>query len=175
MSTSLKLPARRLRLAALAVAALVGLAACSTGGTTPDAGSVTSGSLAASGFHVNEPTVPDLTGVFGTITNSGATFIRLTGVTVPASVAESASMHETVTVDGEMKMQELAAGIPVPAQGSVVLKPGGLHIMLMKPTVAVGEQVPLTLSFSDGTSLTIQAEVTAPSAASTSSSPSGSM
>jgi copper(I)-binding protein len=163
------------RWATVAAAALIGLTACSSGDSSPDPGRATSGAIAASAFHVNEPSVPERTGAFGTITNSSTSFVRLTQVTVPASIAESASLHETVMVDGEMKMQELADGIPVPAQGKVVLESGGLHIMLMKPTISVGQKLPLTLTFSDGTTLTVEAEVTAPSTGTMSPSSSSSM
>jgi copper(I)-binding protein len=175
MSTPIRLSARRAPWVVVAAAALFAVTACSSGGSSPDPGRATSGAITASAFHVNEPSVPERTGAFGTITNSSSSFVRLTQVTVPASIAESASLHETVMVDGEMKMQELADGIPVPAQGKVVLESRGLHIMLMKPTISVGQKVPLTLMFNDGTTVTVEADVTAPSADTMSPSSGGSM
>jgi copper(I)-binding protein len=77
-------------------------------------------------------------------------------------MAESAAIHETVTKDGEMVMQEVPAGLPVPAGGQLVLKSGGFHVMLMNPKVTVGQLVPLTLTFSDGTTLTTEAPVKTP-------------
>jgi copper(I)-binding protein len=45
-------------------------------------------------------------------------------------------------------MQEVAQ-IDVPAGGSVELKPGGYHVMLMKlaAPIAAGDSVPVTLTF----------------------------
>jgi hypothetical protein len=63
-------------------------------------------------------------------------------------------------VDGQMVMQPKKGGITVKAGGSAVLEPGGDHIMLMDlpGPVKVGDDVMLTLTFDDGTTL----EVTAP-------------
>jgi copper(I)-binding protein len=71
-------------------------------------------------------------------------------------------------VDGAMKMQEVSGGVPVPPGGQLVLKSGGYHVMLMMPTVTVGQTVPLTLGFSDGSKVTVDAMVTAPSSMSAS-------
>jgi copper(I)-binding protein len=49
-----------------------------------------------------------------------------------------------------------------------VLKSGGFHVMLMMPTVTVGQTVPLTLGFSDGSKVTVDAMVKAPSSMSAS-------
>jgi copper(I)-binding protein len=165
---------------ALAVAlasAVLALTACSSGGstsaTTPASASPTS-ALTVSAAYINEPTVPERTGAFATIANAGTTAISLTSASVPASAAASASVHETVTVDGTMKMQEVSGGVPVPPGGQLVLKSGGFHVMLMMPNVTLGQSVPLTLGFSDGSTVTVDAMVKAPSAmpASPSTSPS---
>jgi copper(I)-binding protein len=71
-------------------------------------------------------------------------------------------------VDGAMKMQEVSGGVPVPAGGQLVLKPGGFHIMLMTPTVTLGQTVPITLGFSDGSKVTVDAMVKAPTSMSSS-------
>jgi copper(I)-binding protein len=111
--------------------------------------------------YVNEPTVPERTGVFGVIANTGTSEVTLTAASVPKDLAESATIHETVTKDGEMVMQEVPAGLPVPAGGQLVLKSGGFHIMLMNPKVTVGQTVPLTLTFSNGATVTVDAPVKA--------------
>jgi copper(I)-binding protein len=51
--------------------------------------------------------------------------------------------------------------VTVKAKDHVMFQPGGLHIMLMKPTgpLKSGDSVPLTLHFSDGTTLDINAPV----------------
>ncbi len=143
-------------LAAVAAASMT-LGAC---GSSPAASSTST--LTVTDAYVNEPTVPERTGAFGVIANSGTTEIRLVGASVPADVAESAAVHETVMKDGAMAMQEVVGGVPVPAGGQLVLKSGGYHVMLMMPKVTLDQVVPLTLTFSDGTSLTTEAPVKAP-------------
>ena len=54
-----------------------------------------------------------------------------------------------MTMDGNvMKMREVKT-IEVPANGSVELKPGGLHLMFMdiKAPLKAGESVPVKLKF----------------------------
>ena len=101
----------------------------------------------------------------------------LTKASVPASIAGMAQLHETTTsgdsmdgesMDGEsmdsgsttaMKGMKEVSSIEIPAGGSVQLKPGGYHIMLMelaKPITA-GETVPVTLTFEKAGEVTVDA------------------
>ena len=59
-----------------------------------------------------------------------------------------------------MKMRPVKS-IPVPAGGTVELKPGGYHIMLLdlKKDLKPGDTVPVTLSFEHGGELRIEAAV----------------
>jgi copper(I)-binding protein len=61
-----------------------------------------------------------------------------------------------------MRMRPVA-DIPVPANGSVTLQPGGLHLMLIGLTqpLAVGQSVPVTLRFERAGEVTIQLAVQA--------------
>lgn len=74
----------------------------------------------------------------------------LTAASVPADIAAMTQIHETMGGEGhgEMKMQEVDR-IEIPAGGSVELKPGGYHVMLMKLArpIAAGDRVPVTLTF----------------------------
>jgi copper(I)-binding protein len=86
-------------------------------------------------------------GGYITITNTGTTDDTLTAATSPA--AGEVQLHE-MKMEGEvMKMAELPDGIPVPAGETVMLAPGGLHLMLMDLTgpLVEGETVPVTLTF----------------------------
>ena len=92
---------------------------------------------------------------------------------IPASIAGMAQLHETTT-SGEsmdsmdemdddsmtaMKGMKEVAKIDIPAGGSVQLKPGGYHIMLMelaKP-IAAGDTVPVTLTFEKAGEVTVDA------------------
>lgn len=79
----------------------------------------------------------------------------LTGVSVPASVARSAQLHESTAAGGAMGsgggmmgMREVDR-IDLPAGTAVALKPGGYHVMLLglKRPIAAGDTIPVTLTF----------------------------
>jgi copper(I)-binding protein len=162
-------------LAIVAAAAALALTACSSGSSsTATSPTASAGAITVTLAYVNEPTVPERTGAFATIANTGAVAVSLTTASVPGSAAASASVHETVMVGGAMEMKEVTGGVPVPPGGQLVLKPGGYHVMLMMPTVALGQTVPMTLGFSDGSTVTVDALVKAPSSMSASPSMSSS-
>lgn len=80
-----------------------------------------------------------------------------------AAVAEAHSFHETVNDNGILRMSAQPAGFTVPAGESLVLAPGGKHLMLEKlyaPLVA-GEQFTLTLTFTEGDPLIVTVPVMA--------------
>ncbi len=150
--------ARRMSmLGVAAVLAATGLAGCGSSSSSAS-GAASAGSIVVTDARVNEPTVPAKTGAFATISNRGTKAISLTAVAVPAEVAKAAQVHETTMVGGEMQMTQVAE-VPIPAGGQLVLKPGGYHVMLMDPTVTVGQTVALSFRFSDGTTVTADAPV----------------
>lgn len=86
-------------------------------------------------------------GGYLTIENTGAEPDRLIAATV--EIAGRAEIHEMAVVDGVMKMRPLDNGVEIPAGGSVELKPGGYHLMLMdlKQPLKEGEGFSGTLTF----------------------------
>ncbi len=99
-----------------------------------------------------------MTALFGTISNTRDTDIRLTTGTSPA--ATKVELHEMATdASGVMVMRPKEGGFVIPAHGSLTLSPGGLHIMLMGLTAPVkpGDEVRVTLSADDGTTLEVTA------------------
>lgn len=86
-------------------------------------------------------------GAFAVIENHAATPDRLVSAT--ATVAGRVEIHEMAVTDGVMTMRPLADGLPVPADGSVELKPGSYHLMLMELTgpLKEGEAFAGTLTF----------------------------
>jgi copper(I)-binding protein len=69
-------------------------------------------------------------------------------------------IHEVVMGDGgDMVMQPKASGLVVAAGSSATLEPGGDHIMLMgvHDPLQPGDDVSLTLEFSDGSTLDVTA------------------
>jgi copper(I)-binding protein len=82
---------------------------------------------------------------FLTLVN-GAGADRLVGVTCTRS--QTVELHSMSMDGGVMKMRKLDA-IDVPTKGSVVLEPGGTHLMLigLKAPLAEGQEVPIELRF----------------------------
>ena len=66
-------------------------------------------------------------------------------------------------VNGTMQMRELAGGLPIPADGTAVLKPGSYHVMLigLKKPLKEGETFPLTLTFEKAGKITVDVPVKA--------------
>lgn len=86
-------------------------------------------------------------GAFLTITNTGSAADTLVAVASP--VAGIGEVHEMKVEDGVMTMRPLEDGLAIPAGGTVVLEPGGYHIMLMdlKAPLVKGEDIDVTLTF----------------------------
>ena len=84
--------------------------------------------------------------VFLTLNNRGDTDDRLVSAASPAS--EIVELHTHLMDGGIVRMRQVEA-IAVPAGGTTVLKPGGLHVMLigLNGQLMVGKSFPLTLTF----------------------------
>ena len=86
-------------------------------------------------------------GGFLTIENTGTEADRLISAT--SSAAKDTQVHSMAMEGDVMKMRELSDGLEIPAGETVVLAPGGFHIMFMglnQPFVE-GESVTVTLTF----------------------------
>ncbi len=83
-----------------------------------------------------------------------------TVIAVHSDVADAVELHNHIVEDGMMKMRRVDA-IVVPGHAEVVLKPGGLHIMLigLARNLEAGKNVTLELEFADGERLSFQAPV----------------
>ncbi|MFT4249538.1 MAG: copper chaperone PCu(A)C [Pseudomonas sp.] len=70
------------------------------------------------------------------------------------------SLHETTQVDGVNRMREVAA-LALPAGAGVELRPGGLHLMLMRPAQPLreGERLPVSFRLRDGREVAAELEV----------------
>lgn len=98
-----------------------------------------------------------MSAVFGTLNNaSGA---EITVVKATSDVASAVELHEVVMDGQARKMQPKPGGFLVPAGGSVELKPGGFHIMLMglQRDIRPGDTVTVALELSTGSTLTVDA------------------
>jgi copper(I)-binding protein len=99
--------------------------------------------------------------VYMSLDNKSASADRLTGGS--SDVADKVQIHEMSIVNGVMQMRQLADGLPVPAGGSVVLKPGSYHVMLigLKKPLTAGETFPLTLTFAKTGNISVTVAVQA--------------
>lgn len=90
--------------------------------------------------------------------------VQLTGVSSP--VAGVAEVHE-MKMDGDVMKMRAVPVLDLPAGGTVELKPGGYHLMLMdlKQKLTAGSTVPVTLMFRDGKGAERRIEVKLPVAA----------
>jgi periplasmic copper chaperone A len=96
-----------------------------------------------------------------TLANKTSAADSLTGASSDA--AAKVQIHEMKVVNGVMQMREVAGGLAIPANGSVTLKPGGYHVMLIglkKPLVA-GQSFPLTLTFAKAGNISVTVPVQA--------------
>ena len=100
------------------------------------------------------------TGAFMSIRSTEAT--ELVDVSSPA--AASAHIHRMAMDKGMMTMEPVDS-VPVPENGTLELRPGSYHVMLvgLKRSLKTGDRLPLTLTFRDAahkeTSVTIEAAV----------------
>lgn len=104
------------------------------------------------------PPGANLTAAYMTLDNPGDAPLFLTGA--EAGGFGKAEIH-TVVHEGELAKMVPQESLEIPAKGSVVLKPGGYHLMLleMRQAVQAGQKVPITLILKDGTRIAVEAEV----------------
>jgi hypothetical protein len=96
-----------------------------------------------------------MSAAFMVIANGTDDEVRLVGGSTPA--ADRVEIHEVV--DGVM--QPIEGGLVIAAGESSTLEPGGNHVMLMGLTqdLTAGDEVELTLEFSNGDSIDVTAPV----------------
>lgn len=155
----------------LAVLASAAFVACG-GNDDDDANDVTpsasatagggNGSDATSQITIQEPwarpSTNAVSAVYFVVKNAGSED-RLVSAT--ADVSPKVQIHEVVTDGMSQRMQEVTGGIVVPANGSVELKPGGYHVMLMNlpEPLEVGDVVKVALTFEHAGTIDIDAPV----------------
>lgn len=109
--------------------------------------------------------------VRGTVAGQSATgaFMRITAgtdmalVAAASPVAKVVEVHEMKMEGGVMKMSAIER-LPLPANRTVELAPGGYHVMLMglAHPLKEGETVPIALTFADKAGKKQTVEVKAP-------------
>lgn len=103
------------------------------------------------------------TGAFMVIKNNGDKDIKVVKAENPAS--KVTELHTHLNEGGVMKMRPVQ-GVDIKAKGEAVLKPGGLHVMLidLKAAMKEGDLVPITFTFDDGSTKKVDAKVVRPMA-----------
>ncbi len=139
----------------LSLAALLPLVAACTTADVPASGRRVSASWARTADSGTTG------GVYVTIVNADSTPVDLTGASTPYATATE--VHESMMHDGMSHMMARPS-IMIAGRDSLVMKPGGLHIMLLQLTRALvtTDSIPLTLRFSTGDSLVVRVPVQAP-------------
>lgn len=135
-----------------AIAALLVLAAC-TPAETSDLPEITDA-------RVGQPTGPNAA-LYLTARGYGKADTLISAAT---DAAETAEIHQTTSNDdGTMGMQPVGS-LELPADGELVLEPGGYHIMLLgADRQDVGAIVKVTLTWSQAGEQTVEAVVVDPS------------
>lgn len=146
------------RLGALVAAAALALTGCAS------AAAPTAETAAADAVTMGDAWVKSaesgMSAAFGELTNDGDAVVTVVSATTGAS--SMLELHETVeNDDGETVMRQIEGGFVIPANGSLVLEPGGDHLMLMDlaAPLAAGDEVTFTLTFSDDTTYEFTAPV----------------
>ncbi len=90
-----------------------------------------------------------MTAAYGSFTNHGTEIIEITSFSSDSFT--DVSLHQTTMENGVSKMEQLP-GWSQSAGTRTVLKPGGLHLMLMDPTREIhpGDSIGLTLIAANG-------------------------
>jgi periplasmic copper chaperone A len=101
------------------------------------------------------------TGAFMVLKNTGDKDVKV--IKADNTASKVTELHTHINEGGVMKMRPVPA-IEIKAKGEAVLKPGGLHVMLidLKGPMKEGDKVAITLGFDDGSSKQFDAPVKKP-------------
>ncbi len=148
------------RLFVVGLVLMILLVAC---GGNEGMGGTTAGELVVDGVMGNLALPMPNGAVYMTITNGTASDDALIDAAVPGCGA--VELHEMIMENDVMVMRQMEGNrIPIPAGETVMLQRGGLHVMCIGKTAefAVGESVPVTLTFENAGALEVTAEVIDP-------------
>ncbi|WP_373504688.1 copper chaperone PCu(A)C [Aestuariivirga sp.] len=80
---------------------------------------------------------------------------------VDSPVAKSTAVQVTIVENDVARMEPLPAGVNLPSHGEVVMRPGGMHIMMtgVSADMKVGSLLPVKMVFRDAGSLDFEVPV----------------
>ena len=117
------------------------------------------GGPAITDVRLGQPTGPNAA-LYLTATGGGEADLLIGATTEVASAVE---IHQTMMSDGGTMSMQPVESLELPADGRLVLEPGGYHMMLVDvERLAVGDVIEVTLQWETAGNQTIEAEVVAP-------------
>jgi copper(I)-binding protein len=153
-------------LAGVVLGLIVGACASNAGGgleitdawARPTSTNVMDASTPAMGSSGGEMAIPT-SAIYMKISNTGSADKLIQAQT---DVAQTVELH-TVTMEGGVMQMRPVAGIDIPTNSMVQLKPGGFHVMLIgvKKELKVGDTIAVTLTFEKAGTRQLQAQVRA--------------
>ena len=154
---------RLLPAALLSLALLSGTSSAARADAAPQAAGDTCAPHIAEGWLRAPPMPMPMMAGFARVVNPCATDVVVIGARSEAFAG--VELHETRVVDGVSRMRAVSE-VRVPAGGEAVMRPGGLHLMLMQPVspLATGDTAGVELLLADGRSIAATFEVRAPDA-----------
>jgi len=149
---------RRLPLALVLLLLVAAGCAAAESSAAPPSASVVSPTI--SGVWVRPPIGPERPAA-GYLTIVGHPDVGDALVAAESAVAASVEIHQTMTDASGMSAMHPVDRIDIPAGATVVLEPGGYHLMLMGVSGALepGESVELILTFETAGTVTVEAEI----------------
>ncbi|MBB6122373.1 copper chaperone PCu(A)C [Sphingobium subterraneum] len=96
------------------------------------------------------------------VIHGGPEAVTLRSVT--ADGAQRIEMHESMMGEGGMMRMQPLDSVAVPAKGKVAFAPGGKHLMIwaINPAIVKDGKLPMTLFFSNGDRLIVDAAIRKP-------------
>jgi periplasmic copper chaperone A len=110
------------------------------------------------GGHGGSGLNPNNSAVYVTVSNHGGEADAL--ISAMTNMATAVELHETIEKDGKMVMQPRSQ-FDIPAGGTLEMKPGSYHIMLLglKQALKPGDTVKVTLTFRNAGEVSLEAPV----------------
>ena len=107
------------------------------------------------------PTLAGFAGGYFTITNKAEEADRLIAAESPAAV--KIEIHAIKVVGSGITMKQMEKGLGLPPDTAITLKPRGYHLWIeLKEPRALGQKVPVTLTFEKAGTRAIELTVEAP-------------
>ncbi|WP_157928798.1 copper chaperone PCu(A)C [Pararhizobium haloflavum] len=94
-----------------------------------------------------------------TVSNNTEQQVALTSVATPSF--GQVSLHRSEMKEGIARMRPVLGPLRIPQNTELVMRPGGIHLMLMQPApdTKPGARVALEVAFADGSTKTVSATV----------------